>query len=137
MLLLRIRHFMAGTAADRNPRESSAGHLAAVLTPPSSRKTPPMSRSVDRCPGRPVEILVYKLIQGTRCRTRVAHLTVDSNLRTVLVANGPGRYRVEWRDRRRWITQVHGIWVWQDGRVQRVQGRKPRPRKLGAPKKVS
>ncbi|MBP8272299.1 MAG: hypothetical protein KAX42_10555 [Sphaerotilus sp.] len=58
------------------------------------------SNHVDRTPGRPIEILVFKLIQGSRSRTLVAHVTVDSNLRKVIMSNGPGRYRLEWRDRR-------------------------------------
>lgn len=95
-----------------------------------------MKKPIHRIPGRAVEILVFKLIEGSRRRTLVAHLTLDSNLRNAIMPHGVGRYRVEWRDARRWITRANGIWVWPDGRLQQVSGRKRPPRKLDAPKKV-
>jgi hypothetical protein len=88
--------------------------------------------------GPATEALIYRLIDGSRRRTLVDHITATSDYKQVLRSKGPGRYRVEWRDARRWIVAAQGYWVYPNGRVEQVRGRRPprRPRKLGQPRRV-
>lgn len=57
---------------------------------------------------------------GGRKRALALNLTVESDLHVSLYSLGVGRYRVEWRDRRRFVVRVEVWEVRDDGVVARV-----------------
>lgn len=75
------------------------------------------------------EVFVYKLPPTGRSRTLIDNLTPASDLGAALRQHGAGRYRLEWRDRKRWIMGVRLMIVGADGSVCWAQP-KGRPRRI-------
>ena len=87
-----------------------------------------MNEKIDRKPGLAVEILIFRLHSGTE-RELVDHLTEYSCPEKALRAHRPGRYRVEWRDERRWIVRAQGFTVSRQGDVNEIPKGYRLPRK--------
>lgn len=82
-----------------------------------------------------VEFLVYRYGEITRRglkRQLLGNYTAQSDLRTALQSHGVGRYRVEYRDRRRQVVEVLVFTVLRDLSVKRARPLK-KPRKLPPP----
>jgi hypothetical protein len=76
-----------------------------------------------RAPGHPVEMFFWRLCERTpngMRRELVYNATAGSDLPTVLWSLGVGRFRVEWRDRRRLVVRVEAWAVYPDGVCERV-----------------
>lgn len=84
------------------------------------------------------EYLVYRYVQQTSKGLRrefVVNVLPGSNIRTVLHHAGPGRYRIEARDRRRQVCKVYVYNVYPDGHIARSGPLKKKP-KIPAPRFV-
>ncbi len=80
------------------------------------------------------EVFVYRYDRSMgRTREFVGNFTLATDLPRVLLTAGRGRYRVEWRDDRRWIVRVEVMVVRSDGRVVRGEPLLG-PRKVGPPR---
>lgn len=84
------------------------------------------------------EYLVYRYRAATQKglqRDLVTNVLPGSNLSTVLLTAGIGRYRVEARDHRRQVRKVYVFEVHTDGRIVRARPLK-RPPKVPPPQYV-
>lgn len=94
-----------------------------------------------RAPGLPVEVFFWRLCERTPTGMRrelAYNATVDSDVPTVLWSLGEGRFRVEWRDRRRFVVRVEAWVVYPDGACGRVPPMaRRRRRKVPRPQHVA
>lgn len=94
-----------------------------------------------RAPGSPVEIFFWRMGESTANgarRTLAYNATVGSDFAAVLRSLGVGRYRVEWRDRRRFVVRVETWAVYPDGACARVPALpRRRPRTVPPPQHVA
>lgn len=89
----------------------------------------------ERTPGKATQVFIYRYLRRTRLgqpRELVDNFTPQSDLERVVRDCGPGRYRLEWRDDKRWVTKVRVWVVLRNGEI--VDGRPlRRRRKVGSP----
>lgn len=81
------------------------------------------------------EVFIYRLPPTGRSRTLVDNITPASDLGAVLRQHGVGRYRLEWRDRKRAIMRVRLAIVRADGSTDWALP-KGRPRRVPPPRTV-
>jgi hypothetical protein len=90
-----------------------------------------------RAPGRPCEAMVYTYTErvGRFWKRQLVGNYVDGDIRVVLCQLPRGVYRVEWRDRKRWVARVEAWGVDGEGRTRRLppRSRAPRPRRVPPP----
>lgn len=95
--------------------------------------------AANRKPGTPHEAFVYEYTEkvGRTWKRRVIGNYCDGNLEYVLCNLPSAFYRLEWRDRRRWIVKAESIYVTPEGEVERVDTSQRRARRRKVPPPVS
>lgn len=94
-------------------------------------------KDAKRAPGRPCEAMIYTYTErvGRFWKRQLVGNYVDGDIRIVLCQLPKGIYRVEWRDRKRWVARVEAWGVDGEGRTRRFppRSRAPRPRRVPPP----
>lgn len=103
----------------------------------NGKRAPTSKGSRKHLKGPVVEVFIYRVIYGYKGRggrrKYVANVLFGCEVEAAFRA-GPGIYRLEYRDERRWIIRVRLLRVSQDGQWQYVRRtRAPGPRRFPAP----